>query len=65
MMFQEYALTSIPYLLNKFSGTGTGWPPNYKDSIYRIALRDDYTKPWVIAVPSPDLKGRVSNVMFP
>ncbi|MEM3464685.1 MAG: hypothetical protein QXL91_07450, partial [Candidatus Bathyarchaeia archaeon] len=49
MMFQEYALTSIPYLLHKFSGTGTGWPPNYKDSIYRIALRDDWCHTWPIA----------------
>jgi hypothetical protein len=49
MMFQEYAATSIPYLLNKFSGTATGWPPNYKDSIYRIALRDDWCTTWPIA----------------
>jgi hypothetical protein len=49
MMFQEYSLTSIPYLLHKFSGTGTGWPPNYKDSIYRIALKDDWCHTWPIA----------------
>ncbi|MEM3769643.1 MAG: hypothetical protein QXG76_00470 [Candidatus Bathyarchaeia archaeon] len=49
MMFQEYASISIPYLLHKFSGTGTGWPPNYKDTIYRIALRDDWCHTWPIA----------------
>ncbi|RLI39897.1 hypothetical protein DRO69_13730, partial [Candidatus Bathyarchaeota archaeon] len=49
MVFQEWSLTSIPYLLNKFSGTSTGWPPDYKDDIYRIALKDDWCTTWPVA----------------
>ena len=48
MIFQEWGSTSIPYLLHRFGGTAPGWPPDYKDNIYRIALRDDWCKTWPI-----------------
>lgn len=48
MMFQEWSVSSIPYLLNCF-GTAPGWPPDYKDSLYRIALKDDWCHTWPVA----------------
>jgi hypothetical protein len=43
MMFQEYPSDpGIPYTLRKFGVAVPGWPPDYKDDLYRIALRDDW-----------------------
>ena len=49
MIFQEWGNTSIPYLLRRFGGTVPGWPPDYKDDIYRIALRDDWCHTWPVS----------------
>jgi hypothetical protein len=46
MMTRE--LAGVPYVMRAF-GAAPGWPPDYKDSLYRTALRDDWCTNWPVA----------------
>ncbi|MCJ7424443.1 hypothetical protein MUP01_09285 [Candidatus Bathyarchaeota archaeon] len=57
MEFQEYGKTSVPYIMNKFTGTAPGWRPNYHDTKSRTAFVDDWCTRWPVASSSIIVEG--------